>query len=162
MKITLDGVVREVAVERTKDGFVVTVGDHRHEVTDVSGAGGTLAFLIARHSHVAHMTPGRNGIEISIGGRTYLQARDEVDADSPAVAAGGGDGRVEAPMPGAIVAVNVAAGDAVKVGQPLVVLESMKMHNELVSPVNGTVKRVHCKVGEQVAYGQILAEIGAE
>jgi acetyl/propionyl-CoA carboxylase alpha subunit len=160
MKIALDGVQKEVSVERTAAGFAVTIDGRRHEVTDVSISAGTIAFLIDRGSHVAHVSRGRNGLDISIGGRTYAHTRDEVDTDRPGHA--GGDGRVEAPMPGAIVAVNVSPGDTVAAGQPVVVLESMKMHNELVAPVGGTVRHVNCKVGEQVAYGQVLVEIGAQ
>ena len=160
VKVTVDGVRKEVTVTRAGAGFMVTIDGRRHEVTDVSIAAGTIAFLIDRSSHVAHVSRGRNGLDISMGGRTYAHTRDEVDTDRPSGA--GGDGRLEAPMPGSIVAVNVAVGDAVAIGQPLVVLESMKMHNEIVAPRAGTVKRLNCKVGEQVAYGQMLVEIGAE
>lgn len=160
MKITLDGVTKDVGIQRTADGFAVTIDERRHQVTGVSLAGGTMAFLIDSASHVAHVSRGRNGLDISIGGRTYAHSRDEVDSDRPVAAQG--EGRLEAPMPGSIVAVNVAAGDAVAAGDPLVVLESMKMHNELLAPVSGTVKRVNCKAGEQVAYGQVLVEIGAK
>lgn len=160
MKITLDGVRKEVGIARTAGGFVVTIDDRSHTVTDVNVAAGTIAFLIDHGSHVAHVSRGRNGLDISIGGRTYAHSRDDVDSDRPAGA--GGDGRLDAPMPGAIVAVNVVAGDAVTAGQPLVVLESMKMHNELLAPVAGRVTRVNCKAGEQVAYGQTLVEIGVE
>ncbi|MDH4337573.1 MAG: biotin/lipoyl-binding protein [Candidatus Krumholzibacteria bacterium] len=160
MKIALDGVRKDVGIVRTADGFVVTIDDRRHIVSDVSLVAGTIAFLIDQASHVAHVSQGRNGLDISIGGRTYAHTRDEVDTDRPVGAAG--EGRLEAPMPGSIVAVNVKTGDTVKAGDPLVVLESMKMHNELLSPATGTVKKVHCKSGEQVAYGQVLVEIGAK
>ena len=159
MKIVLGGVRKEIGVVRTAAGFVVTIDGRRHTVTEVNVAAGTIAFLIDHASHVAHVSKGRNGLDISIGGRAYAHSRDEVDSDRPAGA--GGDGRLEAPMPGSIVAVNVAAGDSVVAGQPLVVLESMKMHNELLAPVAGRVRRVHCRAGEQVAYGQALVEIGA-
>ncbi len=162
MKLTLDGVSREAVVERTAEGFVVTIDDRRHVVTGVSVAAGTLAFLIDRRSHVAHTSSSAGGTEISIGGRTYVHARGDADADHPAVAGVAGDGRLQAPMPGVIVALNVAVGDVVRLGQPIAVLESMKMQNELSSPVNGTVRAVHCRVGGQVAYGEVLVEIGAD
>jgi biotin carboxyl carrier protein len=60
------------------------------------------------------------------------------------------------------MAVNVAVGESVKSGQPLVVLESMKMHNEIVSPIGGTVQSLSCREGEQVSFGQVLVEITAE
>jgi biotin carboxyl carrier protein len=160
MRITVDGVGKEVTVTRADDGFVVTIDGRRHQLTDVDVSAGRIAFLVVNRSYVAHISRGANGSDISLGGRTYTHTREDVDADQPAGVAG--NGRLDAPMPGSIVAVNVAVGDAVTAGQPLVVLESMKMHNEIASPVAGVVKKLNCKVGEQVAYGQMLVEIGAE
>ncbi len=161
--IVIDGVRRDVVVERAGEGYVVTVDGRRHAVSEVSATAGTLAFLVDRASHVAHVSNGSAGLMISIGGHGYAVARDAVDADRPVSTGGGaGSGRLEAPMPGTIVAVHVAVGDRVTAGQAVAVLESMKMHNEIASPMDGVVKRVGCKPGEQVAFGRVLVEIGAE
>ena len=160
--IILDGVRREVTIERVKHGFVVVVDGRRHVVSDVSTTAGTLAFLVDRTSHVAHVSNGAGGARISIGGRNYAVTRPDLDADRPATAARGGSGRLDAPMPGSIVAVHVSAGDRVRAGQPVVVLESMKMHNEIAAPIDGVVKHVGCKPGDQVAFGHVLAEIVVE
>jgi 3-methylcrotonyl-CoA carboxylase alpha subunit len=161
--IVIDGARREVVVARSKDGFVVTVGAHRYDVRDVVRIDDGLAFLLDHESHVARVATGRGGVEISLGGRTYVQTRETMDSDRPASGHGrGGDGRMEAPMPGSIIAVNVKEGDHVRSGQPLIVLESMKMHNEIASPLDGVVRKVNCKVGDQVAFGHVLVEIGAE
>jgi biotin carboxyl carrier protein len=61
-----------------------------------------------------------------------------------------------APMPGLVVRVPVSPGDAVQQGQPLLILESMKMDNELCAPRSGTVERVHVEVGQGVESGQTL------
>jgi acetyl/propionyl-CoA carboxylase alpha subunit len=159
--IVIDGVRRDVNVEREGDGYVVTVDGRRHVVGEVSATAGTLAFLVDRASHVAHVSNGAVGLWISLGGHGYRVALDVADADRPVSTGGAGNGRLEAPMPGAIVAVHVAVGDRVRADQPVVVLESMKMHNEIVSPVDGVVKRVGCKPGEQVAFGRVLVEIEA-
>jgi len=161
--IIIDGVRREVAVARSQDGFVVTVGARRYDVRDVVRMDDGLAFLLDHESHVARVAPGRGGVELSLGGRTYLQTHETVDTDRPASGHGrGGDGRMEAPMPGTIIAVNVKQGDRVRSGQPLIVLESMKMHNEIASPLDGVVRTLNCKVGDQVSFGHVLVEIGAE
>ncbi len=162
MKLVLDGVAREVTIDREGNGFVVTVDGRRYPVSEVSVSTGTLAFLVNRRSHVAHVSNGGAGSLISIDGLTHRLTRDDVDADRPAGSAGAGDGRLEAPMPGSIIAVHVAPGERVRAGQPVVVLESMKMHNEIVTPIDGVVRKINCKVGEQVPFGFILAEIGAE
>jgi len=73
--------------------------------------------------------------------------------------AGEVDGRqqITAPMPGKIVRVLVQEGEQVEVGQGLLVVEAMKMQNEIRSPKNGKVERVHVKEGQTVNSGEILA-----
>jgi biotin carboxyl carrier protein len=160
-KIVLDGVAREVSLERGPEGFVVVVDGRRHTVSDVHATAGTVAFLVDRASHFAHASSGPAGTIVSLGGRNYRWTRESADADRP-MSAAGGSGRIEAPMPGTIVAVHVAAGDRVRAGQAMVVLESMKMHNEITAPIDGVVRHVGCRAGEQVAFGHVLAEIGTE
>jgi len=63
---------------------------------------------------------------------------------------------LSAPMPGAVVAVRVSAGDSVKKGDVLIVLEAMKMENEIVSPRDATVTKVAAQKGTTVAYGDPL------
>ena len=78
-------------------------------------------------------------------------------APAPAAAAEVAAGeRVNAPMPGNILKVAVNAGDKVKSGQILVILEAMKMENEIVAPKAGTVAQVVVKVGEKVDTGATL------
>ena len=67
--------------------------------------------------------------------------------------------QVRAPMPGNILRVDVKQGDAVKAGQVLVILEAMKMENEIVAPKDGTVAQVVTKVGDKVDTGAALVVI---
>jgi biotin carboxyl carrier protein len=62
-------------------------------------------------------------------------------------------------MPGTILSINVAVGDAVKKGQVLLVLEAMKMENEIVSPVDGTVASVNTSKGSSVNAGDLLVSL---
>jgi len=71
-------------------------------------------------------------------------------------AAAGTRREVHAPMPAMVISVGVAPGDEVRRGQPLLVLEAMKMENEIVSPGDGRVKEVHAIVGKPVDKGQLL------
>ena len=81
-------------------------------------------------------------------------------AAAPAPAAPAGGEKVSAPMPGTILSVNVAAGDAVKRGQVLMILEAMKMENEIMCPCDGTVTSVSVTKGAAVESGTLLCTIG--
>ncbi len=69
-------------------------------------------------------------------------------------------GTVRAPMPGLVVRIPVKPGDYVRAGQGLVVLEAMKMENELKAPADGVVRAVHVSAGAAVEKGQALVEVG--
>ncbi|WP_397414423.1 acetyl/propionyl/methylcrotonyl-CoA carboxylase subunit alpha [Phenylobacterium sp.] len=90
------------------------------------------------------------------GGEAFV-FRDQPPAGGPGGAAG--DGQVHAPMPGKVTQVSVKAGDAVAKGQPLLVLEAMKMEHTLAAPFDGTVDEVLASVGAQVAEGLLLAKL---
>lgn len=70
-------------------------------------------------------------------------------------------GALFAAMPGKVVEVLVAAGETVAVGQPLIILESMKMETEMTATVGGTVEAVHVKDGQLVSQGDALVDITA-
>ncbi len=85
-------------------------------------------------------------------------AAPKVAAPAPAAPTGNGE-TVNSPMPGNILSVNVKVGDAVKKGDVLMILEAMKMENEIMSPCDGTVKSVVAS-GISVETGTVLCEIG--
>jgi biotin carboxyl carrier protein len=70
-----------------------------------------------------------------------------------------GDGRVKAPIPGLISNVRVNVGDVVEAGQPILVLEAMKMENEIRATREGTVTALHVTPGQTVARNEVLLEI---
>lgn len=80
-------------------------------------------------------------------------------APAPAAAPVAGGEKVSAPMPGTLLDVKVAVGASVKKGDILVILEAMKMENEILAPCDGTVKQIAAK-GAAVNSGDLLAVIG--
>ncbi len=77
-------------------------------------------------------------------------------AAAPAASGAAGAVKVEAPMQGKILKVNAAVGASVKKGDVVVVLEAMKMENEIFAPQDGTVASVECSVGDTVETGKVL------
>ena len=78
-------------------------------------------------------------------------------------AAGGTEGAsvLTAPMPGRVIAIRTSQGKAVRAGEPVVVIEAMKMEHAVVAPADGTVERVTVREGQQVERGAVVAELTA-
>ncbi len=68
-------------------------------------------------------------------------------------------GLVVAPMPGTVLQIEKKEGDAVKEGDLVMILEAMKMENEIVAPTEGTIAKINCVVGKTVAGGEVLFEV---
>lgn len=104
--------------------------------------------------------------KVNINGTVYEVEIEEMTgapaaapvAAAPAAPAGAGE-RVAAPMPGNILSVNVAAGGTVKKGQVLMILEAMKMENEIMAPCDGKVTAVAVTKGAAVESGALLCTI---
>jgi biotin carboxyl carrier protein len=102
---------------------------------------------------------------ITIAGHFYdVEIEDEREraAHAAARAAGAGGGVVKSVMPGIVVSLLAGEGDTVEEGQPLLVLEAMKMQNEISAPVAGVIRRIHVGEGEAVSAGAKLVEIEPE
>ena len=80
-------------------------------------------------------------------------------AAKPAATGTAGSVKINAPMPGKIVDVKVKVGDAVKKGQTVLVLEAMKMENDIVAPEDGTVASINAAVGSAVEAGETIATL---
>ena len=92
---------------------------------------------------------GRAGHSWAVTEEGPLAARPDQDA--------GGDGTVRSPMPGTVLAVHITAGQPVTAGQPLVIVEAMKMEHTVTAPLGGTVTELLVKAGQQVAMDETLA-----
>lgn len=102
--------------------------------------------------------------QVLLRGRQFqVKVEDEREKRLKAAAGGGvaegGEFHLKAPMPGLVVAIPVSEGQEVKKGQVLVILESMKMQNELKSPRDGVVAHIKAKAGESVEQKQVLLNL---
>ena len=121
--------------------YTITVNGNVYDVTVEEGSGAVAAAPAAAPKAVPKAAPKAAAPK----------------AAAPAGAQGGV--KINAPMPGKILGIKVAAGQAVKKGDVLVILEAMKMENEIVAPQDGTVASVNTSVGEQVEAGAVLATL---
>ena len=112
---------------------------------------------------------------VNVNGTQYEVAVEEIDGKAapaakpapaaaapkaePVSAAPAGGTKITAPMPGTILGINVKNGDAVKAGQPIFVLEAMKMQSDICAPVDGTVRGMSVTKGESVDPGAYLCSI---
>jgi biotin carboxyl carrier protein len=154
----------DVAVERSAEGFSVTVGGRCHTVDLIclDGAVASLRFVDdGRSFQVAYQHGGDHQWRVAVGEREFdLAVLTPVEAIGVAASSvGRGPSRIDAPIPGKVVAVSVAPGDQVAAGQPLVVLEAMKMENELLAEQAGRVAAVHVSPGDTVEAGTVLVEL---
>lgn len=140
VELEVDGQAFEAAVTRREDGSaLVDLGEETLEVT-VHGDGTASVDGARVPFHLPEFQPGRGP-----GDQETLVE---------------GEGAVGPPMPGTLVTVHVAEGDTVEIGDPLGVLEAMKMQSTIEAPRAGTVLRVHAGEGDSVEGDEVLFEIG--
>ena len=143
--------LRAVGGGRWRVGGLPGVG----EITAARSGPHGLCIDLAGTLITATVVSGDGTADVRLAGQSWL-----IGTRPPRVKdAGGGDGRVIAPMPGRVLAVDVAPGQAVAEGDRLLVLEAMKMEHRLLARAAGTVRCVHVAVGDQVADGMMLVEI---
>ena len=155
------GETLRIGLRETGEGqYEVTLGDETVHL-DAVRSGPTIYSIIEDGQQFEAMVDerGAHGFEVLVGGRLFhLESLDERTKllASSALAVTSGPQTVEAEMPGKVVRVNLAPGDAVGEGQGVVVVEAMKMENEIPSPIDGVVKEVAVSEGQTVEAGARL------
>lgn len=153
--------LRLVELERDASGWKVTLDGQPVQADAAEITLNTLSLLLEGQSYEVRITPSPDG---HLKLQTGLQEFTAEVAD-PRAWRGRKHGALEAegrqqivaPMPGKVVRILVNAGDKVEAGQGLLVVEAMKMQNEIRSPKTGTVERLHVKEGQPVNAGEVLA-----
>ena len=140
LTVTIDGVAAAVDIRRTAGGYSLLLDGQVVEVAVTDGG--------TRGELVVHLPSGSVPVSIDASRRRGKTAKH---AD--------GEQRITAPMPGRIVRILASAGDEVELRQPVIVIEAMKMENELRAPKAGRVKEVAVEAGASVEAGRLLIVI---
>jgi biotin carboxyl carrier protein len=155
-------VVRVMVRRQVSNGVMVRIDDGPEQPVDLGQVQGPLRSLVLGDRRVELLADrSEDQVTLAIDGLEYqAQVVDEVRARLASVSAAraGAHARVElkAPMPGLLVRVLCEVGSAVVPGQPLLVLQAMKMENELSLPRGGTVTAIAAQAGQTVEQGQVL------
>ncbi len=158
---TIDNKEYSVEIEDDKH---ITINGKTIEVDFESVSGQPVySLLIDGKSHEGYVYADEENWQVLIHGQLYEAVVEDEREKKLRAAAGGvsddGEFHMKAPMPGLIISIPVSEGDVIQKGQVLIILESMKMQNELKSPKDGTVHRIRVKPGETVEQKQNLLNV---
>ena len=164
-EIEVGGRPRRVTVSRAGGAFAVSIDGRLHRVDAVRIDAHTISLIvdgvwqrdtvIAPEGQMGRLVVGTAAVPVTVSLNARRQRHRAVDGG----AFDSGPMRVSAPMPGKIVRVLVNTGDAVHANQPIVVVEAMKMENELRTERDGTVAEIHTREGMSVEAGTLLVVI---
>jgi acetyl/propionyl-CoA carboxylase alpha subunit len=149
--------VDSVRIEQTADEYRFSIGERNYRVQVVRAADGVLTFLIDGQPY--HALTAREGSQHWVALGSQLFTLTKLEKSTRRRVHGQTDGSLTASMPGQVVKVMVNEGDVVTQGQPLLVLEAMKMEVRLNAPHAGSVTKLLCSVGQIVERGQALLEL---
>ncbi len=161
VKIRVDGYEETLKLERREDGFLVKVRDIEIPLKIIRNKPGTL--LVEAPDGIHKIELGTRPGTLCINGEPvivdlYIEGFEETRRKGEETTARAGG--VVSPMPGRVVKIVAEVGSKVKKGDPLIVIESMKMENIISAPSDGIVKKIHVTVGSTVNKGDPLVEIG--
>lgn len=160
-EVLVAGELRIVALSRADDAWKISLDGKELQASVVEVAPHTFSVLLHGQSHQIRIVPRADGtLTLHTGLAEYPG-----EVSDPRVWRGRRHGALEAegrqqitaPMPGKVVRLLVSVGDSVQAGQGLLVVEAMKMQNEIRSPKNGKVEKLLAKENQAVNAGDILA-----
>jgi biotin carboxyl carrier protein len=155
---------RQFMIELLDDNHVIVDGTTYDVDFDAISDQPVYSMIVDGKSYEAYMYPSDEGWQVLLQGRLYSAVVEDEREKRLRAAAGGrvadrGDFHLKAPMPGLVVSIPVGEGQEIQKGDVLLILESMKMQNELKAPRSGRVARLRVKVGDSVEQRQTLLSV---
>jgi biotin carboxyl carrier protein len=161
LALTVNGAEKQVEIVAQAPEWCFRVdGEERQALVTVVEPG-VYSILLEGRVYEASMDRAGQTLVVTVEGERFeVEVRDPRAWSRKSVAGSQGAATLSAPMPGKVVRVLVAAGDVVEAGQGLLVVEAMKMQNEIKAPRSGQVISLTAREGATVAAGEPLATIG--
>ena len=160
-RFQVDGQTHAVTVDESGDRLTIAIDDAPPVEVDATTSGVPGLFSIIRDGVPARAYVAREGrnLRVVVDGRTYVLGTPGGGRERGA-AGGASDppGKITAPLAGVAVEVRVAVGDRIEPRQGVVVIEAMKMQNEVQAPHGGVVTVVHAQQSARVEKGELLVE----
>jgi biotin carboxyl carrier protein len=162
VEVEVDGVIRRLSIERPAEDCVIHMDGRAIPVDLYQPMPGVLSLLIDGRSYRCVRSVMADEQTIAVGGRQHQVAvtdRRSLRGQRKRPGAGNGALQIKASMPGRVARVLVTQGEAVLAHQGVVVIEAMKMQNELKTARDGRVVELRVAAGDKVTSGQVLAVI---
>ena len=164
LEVTVAGKPMAVEVQRNADGWECRFDGASQPLDVAEVAPGVLSLLLEGQSFTLHVVRQGDGWTVHTRGTdmavTVRDPRRWRGRSGGGTVGGAGRQEVAAPMPGKVVRVLVSEQQEVEAGQGLVVVEAMKMQNEIPSPRKGVIEQVRVREGDRVEHGTVLVVVG--
>jgi len=149
--IEVEGKTFQAKTKKTSNGMSVDV-DSKEFLVRIEGA----HVSIDGHKHSVEVRNLRRGRP---SWYSATEEAEDIKVGKSVHKISGGEGIIQPPMPGRVISIKVKEGDSVKIGSPIIVLEAMKMQNEITSNMDGVVREIRVSEGDLVESGDVLVII---
>jgi biotin carboxyl carrier protein len=165
--LDIDGEQHRAVIARRGDETTVQVTDESDPVAvdyEFVLGGKAVSVRLNGRQHLVHLSSVGDSVAATLAGRPQrLTVMDELRAQAlESLGSAAGSGTISADIPGLVVEIKVEEGQKVHQGEPVIVVEAMKMQNELCAGVGGTVASIPVKAGQTVNPGDVLVVIEPE
>lgn len=149
--------VYDIEVKNSSDELTVTWNENHLQLKKIPIADNEFLLNLDGRTIRAYTVKDKDRIIVHIKGKTWV-FNDVTDQVGSAISGGTGGGAdsVVSPMPGSVIKLLVESGEAVRENQPLVIVEAMKMENEVLAPSDAVVDKILVEAGQQVGAGEAL------
>jgi len=158
----ISGNLHTIALEARGEGYLVTAGDTTFVAEVYPLSPNALSVLIDGRSYTVYTAGDGNRHLVFCEGQHFELIEPSEDSDSFLAGEGSGAGdelMIKAPMPGKIIKISVSEDEEVRKNQTLVIVEAMKMENEIKSTIEGVVKRISASPGDLVDTDTLIIEL---